>query len=108
MDDLDNVRGQATVESRLESPGSTVVRVAGELDLANVPGVESELEPILGKAPDLIVFDLSNVTFMDSSGIAMLLRVAERVPRVEVRDPSAPVELIIRATGLSEVLNVVV
>lgn len=107
MDDLDDLRGKATVESAPDGPGSTVVRLAGELDLANVPGVELELEPIVAATSGQLIFDMSDVTFMDSSGIAMLLRVAERVPRVEVRDPSAAVELVIRATGLSEALNVV-
>ena len=48
---------------------------------------------------------MSGVEFMDSSGIAMLLRVAETAP-VEIRSPSAAVQLIIRATGLTETLHV--
>jgi len=106
VDDVGNLHGKATIELVPGGPGSTIVRIAGELDLANVPAVELELEPILAAAPGQLIFDLSKVTFMDSSGIAMLLRVAERVARIEVRDPSAAVELIIRATGLTEVLNV--
>jgi anti-sigma B factor antagonist len=97
---------KATVETESEGPGTTVVHIGGELDIASVPEVETEIEPIVAAAPECFVFELSKVTFMDSSGIAMLLRVAERVRRVEVREASAPVQLVIAATGLSDFLQV--
>ena len=67
MDDLGDLHGKATIQPVPDGAGSTIVRVAGELDLANVPAVELELEPILTAAPAQLIFDLSNVTFMDSS-----------------------------------------
>lgn len=96
----------ATVESTIDESRASIIRISGELDLASVPGIESEIQPALEATPERVVFDLSGVTFMDSSGIAMLLRVAKRVAEVEVRDPSAAVRLIIEATGLADVLRV--
>jgi anti-anti-sigma factor len=94
-----------TVETTSDDAGTTIVRVDGDLDIASVPGVEAELEPILASGPARLAFDLSSVSFMDSSGIAMLLRVAARVTAIEIREPSASVQLIISATGLADVLH---
>ncbi|MDQ1480069.1 MAG: hypothetical protein QOI44_930 [Actinomycetota bacterium] len=96
---------QATVETTSDAAGTTIVRVGGDLDIASVPGVEAELEPILAAGAARVAFDLSSVSFMDSSGIAMLLRVAARVTTIEIREPSASVQLIIIATGLADVLH---
>lgn len=96
----------ATVEAAPDEAGTKVVNIGGELDIASVPAVEHELEPIIASEPERLAFNLSRVTFMDSSGIAMLLRIAERVPAIEVREPSASVQLVIGATGLSDFLHV--
>jgi anti-anti-sigma factor len=93
------------VEQVAYGPGTTVVAIVGELDMASVEDVEAEIEAIIEAAPDRLAFDLSRVTFMDSSGIAMLIRAANRVAFVEVRDPSPIVQMIIQATGLSDVLH---
>ena len=97
---------QATVEGSFDGAGVALVSVRGDLDLATVPGVEAELEVFVQAATDRLVLDMSGVTFMDSSGVAMLLRAAGRVAYIEVREPSPPVLLVLRATGLSEVLHV--
>lgn len=106
MAGIDKRPAKATIEAGFDGAGIALVSIQGELDLASVPGVEVVLEQILAAAPDRLAFDLSKVTFMDSSGLAMLLRAAERVPTIEVREPSPSVQLIIRATGLADVLQV--
>ncbi len=106
MAGIDEGPTKAIVEAGFDDAGIALVSIKGELDLASVPGVELELEPVMAASPDRLAFDLSKVTFMDSSGIAMLLRAAERVPTIEVREPSPSVQLIIRATGLADVLQV--
>jgi len=105
MAKLERDPARATVDPVASDPDSIVVGIVGELDLASVDEIELELQTLLKAAPQRLVFDLSGVTFMDSSGIAMLLRAARRVPSIEVRDPSPIVQMIIRATGLTEVLH---
>lgn len=102
---IDKRVARATVDVTRDGPDGTTVGISGELDLASVPGVEAQIEPVVAANPDRLVFDLSQVTFMDSSGIAMLLRAAGRVARVEVRQPSPAVQLIVQATGLTDVLH---
>ncbi len=82
-----------------------VVRIAGELDISNVAEIETEL-PALEQAGAPVAIDLSALSFMDSSGIAMLLRTAARTGSVTIRNSSRIVRQIIEATGLSEVLRV--
>jgi anti-sigma B factor antagonist len=60
---------------RLEPVGATcsVVSLVGELDLSTIPRVEKQLfEQVRSKAA--VIVDLSAVSFIDSSGIAMLIK----------------------------------
>jgi len=104
MDGVARGTPRTTVERSPEG-AAALVKIVGELDLATVPGVERELDPLVQSPAERVAFDLSGVSFMDSSGIAMLLRVAGKVLSIEVRDPSVAVQTVIRATGLSAVLR---
>jgi anti-anti-sigma factor len=95
----------ATLRATVDDKGKRVITLDGELDISNVELVESQLRPFLenGGAP---IFDLSALTFMDSSGIAMLLRAAERTGSITIRKPSRVVQQIIDSAGLGEILCV--
>jgi len=49
------------------------IALAGEMDLANAPGVERELLRTEAMNAARIVVDLSQLTFMDSTGIRLLI-----------------------------------
>lgn len=51
----------------------------GEIDLHRSPRVERSLASMIKKKPDLIIVDLSGVTFIDSSGMAVLIRALQNV-----------------------------
>jgi anti-anti-sigma factor len=53
------------------------VQLQGELDLATATLHESQLERAAEEAPQLIV-DLSELSFIDTAGIALLFRVTRR------------------------------
>lgn len=57
-------------------PERELVRVApaGELDLATAPKLEIELQELRDSGFLRIVLDLRGLTFMDSSGVALILR----------------------------------
>jgi anti-anti-sigma factor len=57
-----------------DDAGNRVIRVGGELDLATVPALEEELEAAIGSPSDAVVVDLSDLDFIDSTGIAVLVR----------------------------------
>jgi anti-anti-sigma factor len=64
--------------------------------------VRKAIEPVLELGPERIVFDLGELQFMDSSGLAVLLGVAERVPVVELRRPQPLICRVIELTGLTD------
>lgn len=62
-----------TVEVRRGESASIVVPV-GELDLANVDLVEESLQQLAGGGMTRIVLDLRRLSFIDSTGIRLVLR----------------------------------
>jgi anti-anti-sigma factor len=93
-----------------EQPTGLVITLTGDLDLSNAAELEAVLDRVLplppGIHPDRLVFDLDGLRFMDSSGIALLLRSASRVTAVSIARPSDIVRRLLEATGLVEVLHV--
>jgi anti-sigma B factor antagonist len=86
--------------------GEMVISIAGELDMSNVDVVRAQVEPLLGANPTSLVFDLSELSFMDSSGIALLVQVASRVTAISLRHVPELIERVLEATGVTDVLAV--
>lgn len=83
------------------------VRVEGEIDISTSAAVTEALAPLLEAAhQEPLVFDLSQVTFMDSSGLAVLLHAAAAGRQVVVRGASVLIRRVIDATGLTGVIVV--
>jgi anti-sigma B factor antagonist len=106
MAELDNGRVRATLGTSFDAFGTPIISLVGELDISNVAAIEAQVDSIVSSDQN-VSFDLSALTFMDSSGIAMLLRVAERAGSVALWRPSATVKRIIRVTGLTDVFEIV-
>lgn len=70
------------LSTRVESPEDedsrglsfTVVSVGGDLDLTSVPILREHLLIVLSRLGPCIALDLHDLTFMDSSGLALLVR----------------------------------
>ena len=67
--------------------GGTLLRVAGELDLVSEPELESAL---LEAAAQPIRIDLSELAFMDSTGLRALLGAARTYPGLKLHGPLQP------------------
>jgi anti-sigma B factor antagonist len=84
----------------------TVVRVAvdGELDLATAGTLRTAVEPALTDAVERLEVDFERVSFIDSSGLSVVLELAARLPvRIVAASPS--VRRIIEVTGLDDLLG---
>jgi anti-sigma B factor antagonist len=55
-----------------------IVKLRGELDLSNAPKAEAEVLAALMDGHRLVVVDLGELAFIDSSGISALLRLEAR------------------------------
>ena len=87
--------------------GTSVIRLSGELDMVTAESVRSVVEAALTGESDRLVFDISELEFMDSSGIALLVSATRKVRKVEVRHPTPIVRRLIELTGLTEILLMV-
>ncbi len=89
-----------------DAAGRTVLALRGEIDLSNVEDLSELIEARL-KPADRVVFDLSGVEFMDTSGIALLVTTVNAVADAEISSPSRQVRRVLEASGLTSVLRIV-
>jgi anti-anti-sigma factor len=87
------------------------VAPAGELDLATVAEVERELSELRAAGFTDVVLDLRRVTFMDSSGLALLLsehRMAQAAGhRFRLVEGSAAAARLLDVTGTADIFEYV-
>ena len=86
------------------------VVLEGELDIATVDDAQRRVAAAERRAPSLLVIDLSNLTFVDSSGVRVLLVADDRARaagrRVAVRLGTGPALRGFAALGLVEKFEV--
>ena len=106
--------GGPALGTRVLSEGErVVVALSGELDLATAPQLRSCLAPLVTSptAPQELVLDLSELCFLDASGISALLTVqralAARGGRLALRAPSRLVRRVVKVLDLDGLLPVV-
>jgi anti-sigma B factor antagonist len=91
--------------------GTLVVELSGELELATAPQVERFLRDLEVAAGDLIALDLSNLVFIDSSGLRLLIAENERAQlegcRLVLAGVCGEVLDTMRVIGLDRVLPLV-
>jgi anti-sigma B factor antagonist len=66
-------QGHLRIELAPDAEG-LVVALAGELDLASVPELDQCLQELTGTDPGRLLIDLSGLDFMDSTGLALMVR----------------------------------
>ena len=86
--------------------GEPVLVVTGELDLATVGNLRRRLHSVIEHSEGDLVLDLSNVGYLDSSGLSVVLEARDLLHRDErtlvIADPSAPVTTILELCGLTD------
>jgi anti-sigma B factor antagonist len=85
--------------------GTPVIAISGEVDLSNAAALQSKVDELVPAGVERLVLDLRSLTFIDSSGIAVLVRLHNRVGAVEIRNPTAVVRRILKVTGLQQVFG---
>ena len=78
----------------------------GELDLGTIGPVRDEVDAVIAQGASAIVFDLTDVTFLDSSALAVFAYAARLIERVEVVHPNEFARRVIDQTGLGDLLHV--
>jgi anti-sigma B factor antagonist len=99
--------GVLTMSSERDGDGHTI-RLSGELDLASAGDVEHELERVEATDARSILVDLSGLTFMDSTGLRLLLgahaRLREQDDRLALRRGPRSVQRVFELSGVDDLL----
>ncbi len=107
MDELGTDRGALLAfDLGQESDGSPLLTLTGELDMTNAGELEAAVAPVIAGSPERLIVDVKDLQFADSSAIALLVKWANVVPRVELRQPPELLNRIIARMGLAERLHV--
>ena len=88
-----------------------LLELSGELDHHGARNALRELELAVDAAlPRLLVLDLTGVTFMDSSGIALILRAQQRMQLLDgsvlVRNVPSQARRVLDAAGIGRLVTI--
>jgi anti-sigma B factor antagonist len=89
----------------VDAQGDNLMTLRGELDMSSAGALRDNVEQLVAGGCRKIVFDLDELSFMDSSGIAVLVFAANNIGDVRLINASSIIRRIIEATGLSGVLK---
>jgi anti-sigma B factor antagonist len=86
-----------------------VLAIVGELDLSTVPELSRRVEDGLTRNPTTLTLDLGELTFMDSSGLRLLIELYRRSARETWRLTLRPsrhesAQAVLRLTGADAAL----
>ena len=83
----------------VQHDGATTVFLHGELDMATVPDLEGELKGVEG----LVCFDCTELSFVDSSGLAVFSR-ADRNGGARLRNVKPNVRRVLEVVALEHLV----
>ena len=91
--------------------GAAVVAVSGELDLRTSPELEAQLIRAFEAGAELVILDLRQIEFMDSTGLRVVLSAHQRAHetgrRFALVRGADQVERVLTLTGVRDLLTVV-
>jgi stage II sporulation protein AA (anti-sigma F factor antagonist) len=89
---------------------AVVVALHGEIDMSNADGIAGAVALARQSSYSSVVFDFSDVTFMDVRGVRALIRAYQQVHQDDgeliVRHPCNAVRLVLDLTGASRIVRV--
>lgn len=101
---------RSRVVGHYSQDGHTIVWAQGEIDIVTAPALMQELTVAVRVQPCRVVVDLTDVTFMDSTGINALVVARRRADigsgELRLVAPCRLVRKVLRITGLDQILPV--
>jgi anti-sigma B factor antagonist len=97
-----------TIERR---DGTVHISLSGELDISTAPQLEDDLRRVEAERPECIVLDLRDLSFMDSTGLRLLImadaRAREEGRRLAIGRGNEMIQRVLHLTRLDERLEIV-
>ena len=89
---------------------AAIIYVTGDVDLHRSTELQNELMEVLKKKPEAVIVDLSGVPYMDSSGVASLVKLLSRTRKsgteLKLVAPTVKVRSIFEITRLDSVFTI--
>lgn len=90
---------------------SLFVKISGELDLKVADSLRTELDRLIDENPGKeLILDFSNVNFIDSSGLGVLLgrykKIYSKGNKIYIKDVQPQVKRILELSGITRLINV--
>ena len=96
--------------TKKESNGVSIMKLKGRLDLASGAGLKDEVKALMDKEMNLIHLNLSEVDFINSSGLGVLVSIMKEVRvqkgRLTLSDLASYVQEIFEITQLSHIFEI--
>ncbi|GAA4556474.1 STAS domain-containing protein [Planotetraspora kaengkrachanensis] len=87
-------------------PAHTIVRAHGEIDIATSPALRMRLRNAMRRSENVLILDLSDVSFCDASGLAVLVGIQRRARQcgitLRLAAPSRRMTRLLQITDLDQ------
>jgi anti-sigma B factor antagonist len=101
--------GPGTARPDDDKIGTWRIDLQGDIDFATAPALSRQLEELAGGNPVLVIVELGNVSFLDSSGLRALVHGARAIEqaggRLLVEGASGAVARVLELTDLLQRLS---
>ena len=92
---------RAGLEIGSDPDGGLVLELRGELDLAGLAGLAAALDDVMALPRQPVVLALGGLSFMDSTGVSVLIRIANHFDPVRTRGAPDQVRRVLDVLGLA-------
>jgi anti-anti-sigma factor len=94
---------------QFSTDGNHVIVATGEIDISTAPKLWEALARVIGHGHGDVVLDMAGVEFIDSQGVAVIVRAHKQVQanggNVIVRSPREQARTVLEVTGLSDLIQ---
>jgi anti-anti-sigma factor len=99
----------ATVDVHTEGT-SVHIAISGEIDLHNAVAVEEQIFAAIGNTVTAVLLDLTDLRYMDSSGLRILFTLATRLDVLQisldlVAEPGSPARHVLELAGFESLVQ---
>jgi anti-sigma B factor antagonist len=103
---------EPVLRAHISRHGTTrVVTVAGEMDLSTVVQVGNLIDRAMAARPEILVLDLSEIEFCDSSGIHLVVKAHHRAAAARIHfrviPPTGPARRVFEICAIDELVTFV-
>lgn len=107
MAEIRGAEGTPLLSVKVEGSSSRVfLQLKGELDISTAPLLQSTLADVLGGSPEVIVLDLAELSYLDSTGLSLFITTTKRAraagSKLVLQHPRESTQRLLEITNLAD------